>query len=498
MTVLVLGAGLAGLSCALELARRGFAVTVVEAAPFAGGRTSSWTAAGVARDTGLHVVADHYLNLLDLLEGVGIADRLTWWSQHSFLHPDRRPLTMRFDPYPAPFHLWYAARNISLPLGERMRLGAAALEMATFTQADLAGLDNLPYLEWHRRRGLGDGFLLELAEVAADAAAFLKPSEISTRAVLSWMKYLGRNTGAARLATWRGTLAEDLIEPLVNQLRRHGGQLLAGRAVVGLRDDGGRVSGVLTCASTEAGAFHRADGRPGTASDASTGLTPCDAVVSALPPQALRQALTELQLQRAGLQAVNRLRTVPAISATLYLDTRIPAPIGVPLVARCSIRDLIDVSPRFQSPQKSGALGSVLQFVVSRAVDPDTLDDDALIALLHRDLLRIWPAARGTRVASGTVERIGAALFAAIPGAHALRPTTTTGIPGLFLAGDWTRHDLNASMEGAVLSGRLAARAVAGARGSDIPVRTVHEPMVAQLMQGLARPLVSARLARPR
>jgi len=42
------------------------------------------------------------------------------------------------------------------------------------------------------------------------------------------------------------------------------------------------------------------------------------------------------------------------------------------------------------------------------------------------------------------------------------RPAQATGIPGLYLAGDWTRTDWPSTMEGAARSGRLAAGAVMG------------------------------------
>ncbi|HSD27150.1 MAG TPA: FAD-dependent oxidoreductase, partial [Vicinamibacteria bacterium] len=41
-----------------------------------------------------------------------------------------------------------------------------------------------------------------------------------------------------------------------------------------------------------------------------------------------------------------------------------------------------------------------------------------------------------------------------------LRPGPVTPVPGLFLAGDWTATGLPSTIEGAVRSGRAAARAV--------------------------------------
>ena len=52
------------------------------------------------------------------------------------------------------------------------------------------------------------------------------------------------------------------------------------------------------------------------------------------------------------------------------------------------------------------------------------------------------------------------ATLSAAPGLEAKRPLSTTVIPNLFLAGDWTRSGWPAIMEGAVRSGYLAAEAV--------------------------------------
>jgi 15-cis-phytoene desaturase len=48
-----------------------------------------------------------------------------------------------------------------------------------------------------------------------------------------------------------------------------------------------------------------------------------------------------------------------------------------------------------------------------------------------------------------------------VPGCQQLRPDQTSPIANFFLAGDYTMQRYLASMEGAVLSGKLCAEAVA-------------------------------------
>jgi 15-cis-phytoene desaturase len=48
-----------------------------------------------------------------------------------------------------------------------------------------------------------------------------------------------------------------------------------------------------------------------------------------------------------------------------------------------------------------------------------------------------------------------------VPGCQKLRPDQTSPIANFFLAGDYTMQRYLASMEGAVLSGKLCAEAVA-------------------------------------
>ena len=69
----------------------------------------------------------------------------------------------------------------------------------------------------------------------------------------------------------------------------------------------------------------------------------------------------------------------------------------------------------------------------------------------------------GATVTRSLVMREAEATFASDPAAEGLRPANATPVAGLFLAGDWTRTGLPATIEGAVRSGREAARLLGGA-----------------------------------
>ncbi len=480
--IVVLGAGLAGLTAALELARRGCDVTVVEAASVPGGRTSSWDdAAGRAVDTGLHVVADHYVNLIELLGEVGASRDLVWFQQHHYLRAGRDPLLWHFTRKAPPWHLLRPALEMPLSIGERLGLGRATLDLAGYTQEGLADLDHLSYDAWHRRyHGGPRGFWHEIAEAASDAATFLSCEEASARAVLSWMKYMARDEHAGDIACFLGPLGDALVAPLVRALESAGGRVRLSTAVVGFDLEGDRVQAVELAPARHRGAFHAAHGRPDTDGDARERLV-CDRVVCALPPQGLRAAASSDFVLAAGLGKAMTLGTTPAVSAIVWFDRPIrPIPPGAPLVTGAIMRDFIDLAMLNRGPNTGG---SAYQFVLCRARELLGRDDRDIVDEIVSDLRAVWPGATRVRPVDYAIERIEAAMFAAVPGAHALRPGTRTGLGNFYLAGDWTRHTLNASMEGACLSGRRAAEAVLADLGRPAAlVRSLPEsPLTARL-----------------
>jgi len=88
-----------------------------------------------------------------------------------------------------------------------------------------------------------------------------------------------------------------------------------------------------------------------------------------------------------------------------------------------------------------------------------SITNDALIALALHELREALPESREARVQRASVVRERRASFSLAPGQPA-RPGTRTNVERVLLAGDWIDTGLPATIEGAALSGRLAAEAI--------------------------------------
>jgi zeta-carotene desaturase len=109
--------------------------------------------------------------------------------------------------------------------------------------------------------------------------------------------------------------------------------------------------------------------------------------------------------------------------------------------------------------------GRYLQLVVSASRDLTNLSRNEIIDIAIGDLRLYFPRVRDAVVVKAQVVKEQRATFSPAPETEGLRPTADSALPGLWLAGDWTRTGWPATMEGAVRSGYIAAEGVARAAG---------------------------------
>jgi 15-cis-phytoene desaturase len=89
------------------------------------------------------------------------------------------------------------------------------------------------------------------------------------------------------------------------------------------------------------------------------------------------------------------------------------------------------------------------------------MNDEQVVETVIVDLERQGIDVKG-RVKNSAVVRHPSDFYRLEPGSEGKRPLQRTSIPGLALAGDYTKQSYICSMEGAVISGRMAVEALLG------------------------------------
>lgn len=412
----MVGAGLAGLSAAVALRRRGHDVALFERSRLLGGKATSYVVGGSEVDNGQHVYLGCCTAFIEFVAGLGLADRLRLQERFEvlMLKRDAAPCRLRAAGLPAPLHLLPAL------LGHRYLGAAGRLQVAwAIARSRLPAAPGETCAHWLARLGQGerarryfwDPFLVPalnapLEQVAAEDGRFV----IATA-------FAGDRTAACI------GLATVPLARIAEAAAARAGEVHLRTAVTGLLAEDGRARGVRL-----------ADGREVAA----------EAVVLAVPPRALARLLGEPA--RYGLGGVEDFRAEPIVDVHLWYDRD---DFGFDFAA------LLDSPVQWVFRKAPGYLCGSLSAAGALVGRPE----GELVALCDEELRATLPALAGARLVRGAATRDPEATFVPTPGLR--RPGPATAYPNLAVAGAWTATGWPATMESAVRSGQAAAAVVA-------------------------------------
>jgi uncharacterized protein with NAD-binding domain and iron-sulfur cluster len=149
------------------------------------------------------------------------------------------------------------------------------------------------------------------------------------------------------------------------------------------------------------------------------------------------------------LQAADRTAASPIVTVNLWFDRVVTDNVLVGLPGR-TMQWVFDKRRAF------GEQASHLSLVSSGADHVVSQTNEQLIDLAIAEVNQAIPVARTASLRRAVVIREKRATFSVAPGQPS-RPSTRTGIRGVFLAGDWIDTGLPATIESAVRSGHMAA-----------------------------------------
>jgi squalene-associated FAD-dependent desaturase len=452
--VVVVGAGLAGITAALDLADAGRRVLLVERRGVLGGLTRSFRHGDREIDNGQHVHLRCCSAYRGFLERIGSANEVTIQPRLSISarrvggSPTDPPTEGRIQRsgLPAPLHLAASlARYRHLRPRERASAVAAAVALRR-VRLDDPRLDDSTFAAWLAAHGQSAGAVEALWDLITVATVNLPSSEASL------------TLGAMVIKTG---LLEDPAAADIGWATVPLGTLHGARAASALADAGVTVR--CGCRVVELGPGRGAPWSVQLDHDASSGrpcswvetagvvlAVPHDEVARLLPPGSVRH---QDRLADLGFSAI--------VNVHVLYDRRVTDEAFFAALGTTAHW----VFDRTASSGHAGP-GQYLAVTVSAADRLLGRRPEVIAAEVVDELAALLPPARSARVLDVLVTKERHATFRAVPGTAMLRPGARTRRAGLVLAGAWTDTGWPATMEGAVRSGHAAARVLSEQLGS--------------------------------
>lgn len=432
--VVVVGGGLAGLSCAFELADSGVPLLLLEAGDVVGGRTASWSEHGMAVESGLHRFLGFFTALPRLLERAGVdVDAIVCWEDEVEIRlPDGGPSgILGMSPVHKPFQTvrGIVANNDLLRPLEKLALGRFFAAGLRHYVRDPEELDRHTVAGYAQAHGVDERAIHNLLVPLTAGLFFIPPERFSAAIFFGLLAPGVPRLHQMRLGAYMGGMTDVMCAPVAKAIVDRGGEVRTGAEVEALTVGEGRVTGVVV------------DGEAITARHVvvATSIEPAQRLlrpafgdhpwfVPWLSMPTTPSVTVQLELDRPTM-GVDRTTFGPGTALACFAEQ-----------SRTTFRHVagrLSVILTPPEPFLDMAAEEVLSVVIGDArrlgIDLDGHVTDVRVIAHPHDFHSLEPGHLG------------------------LRPDQETPVPGLGLAGDYTKQRFMASMEGAVVSGRRAA-----------------------------------------
>jgi zeta-carotene desaturase len=296
----------------------------------------------------------------------------------------------------------------------------------------------------------------------AYALGFIDCEAISARCMLTIFMMFASKTEASKLNLLKGSPHRWLTGPILDYIQARGAKLHLRHRVKDVQFSDGENPVVTSLL------LGTPDGD--TTVEADIYLAACDV-------PGIQKLLPEAWRKFPQFEAIHQLEAVPVATVQLRYDGWVTElndehesqrrdlnnPTGLNNLLYTAdadfscFADLALASP--EDYRKEGE-GSLLQCVLTPGDPwiPKSVDD--IVAHTDRQVRALFPSAHNLKLTWSNVVKLAQSLYREAPGMEPYRPDQRTPIGNFFLAGSYTKQDYIDSMEGATMSGHLAAAAI--------------------------------------
>ncbi|QNP29459.1 9,9'-di-cis-zeta-carotene desaturase [Cylindrospermopsis curvispora] len=473
MRVVIVGAGLAGLATAVDLADAGWEVEIFEARPFVGGKVSSWVDGdGNHIEMGLHVFFGCYYNLFELMAKVGAGNNLRLKEHtHVFVNKggNTGALDFRFITG-APFNglkAFFTTSQLSLQdkLQNALALGTSPIVRGLIdfegAMRDIRNLDKISFSEWFYSHGGSKGSIKRMWNPIAYALGFIDCDHISARCMLTIFQFFAAKTEASILRMLEGSPQEYLHQPIVNYLTDRGTKIHTRRQVREIQftesDSQAEVTGILVAQGEQ------------------EELITADAYVFACDVPGIQRVLPLSWRKWPEFDNIYKLDAVPVATVQLRFDGwvtelqdsekrhQLHQAVGIDNLLYTADADFscfADLALTSPADYYRPGQGSLMQLVLTPGDPFIKQSNEAIAHHVLKQVHELFPSSRELNMTWYSVVKLAQSLYREAPGMDPYRPDQKTPVGNFFLAGSYTQQDYIDSMEGATISGKRAAKAI--------------------------------------
>ncbi|WP_036486141.1 FAD-dependent oxidoreductase [Myxosarcina sp. GI1] len=448
--IIVIGAGWAGLGATYHLARQGYDVTLLEAAPYPGGLVAGWkTSGGRSVEGGIHGFWYPYRNIFSLVKELGLSP-FTPFTRSSQYSPAglevESPIFQNEPRLPSPLGTFLYTRFKRLPLSDRLSALPLLYAVIDFDNSDEAWqrYDKVTARELFKQFGVSARLYREAFEPMLLVGLFAPGEQCSAAAALGMLYYFILAHQPDFDVVWcRGTVGEQIFKPWIESIEKSGGKVLTDKRVSDIViDDVGKATGVK-CDSE----FFAAD-----------------AVISAVSVSGIKKIVASSTSLKNHPQFRNlaELKGIDVLATRLWFDRQIEVPLpsnacfGFDANVGWTFFDLNALQDEYHSEPHT-----VIEADFYHADRLLPMSDEQILAKVQRDLATCIPDFGEAEIIDSSIIRVKEGVTHFFPGSYQNLLPATTPIPNLFMSGDWivTRHG-SWSQEKAYVTGLEAANLV--------------------------------------
>tara|TARA_Y100001970_G_scaffold86453_1_gene109036 strand:- start:7657 stop:9114 length:1458 start_codon:yes stop_codon:yes gene_type:complete len=469
--IAIIGSGLAGLTAAVDLVDSGHEVEIYESRSFWGGKVGSWEDKdGNHIEMGLHVFFYNYANLFKLMKKVGAIDNLLP-KEHTHLFINKggnlKSLDFRFA-MGAPFNglkAFFTTQQLNIvdKLRNALALGTSPIVRGLIdyegAMNNIRELDRISFKEWFLNHGGSERSLNRMWDPIAYALGFINCNDISARCMLTIFMMFASKTEASKLNLLKGSPHKWLTQPIIDYLIKKG-------VKINLEH---KVEEIIY--AEHKSSFTVKELKLKTPEGSKSIIA--DKYLAACDVPGIKKIIPKEWYKLPDFKGLKRLRAVAVATIQLRYDgwvtelekdnmnTNKPTGLNNLLYsADASFSCFADLAITSPEDYRKKNMGSLLQCVLTPGDKWIGRSKERVTKEIDLEVRKLFPSSKNLKLLWSNIVQIPQSLYRESPGMDPYRPSQKTTINNFYLAGSYTKQDYIDSMEGATMSGHLAASAM--------------------------------------